>query len=54
MEEMCPMRRFAQQVEIAKPAVFLASDDASYITRASLVVDGGLSEGFRIAALDRM
>ncbi|MBV2205684.1 MAG: SDR family oxidoreductase [Pseudomonas sp.] len=54
MEEMCPMRRFAEPIEIARPALFLASSDASYITGASLVVDGGLTAGFRIAAFDRM
>jgi NAD(P)-dependent dehydrogenase (short-subunit alcohol dehydrogenase family) len=54
MEQMCPLKRFATPQEIAKPAVFLASSDASYITGASLVVDGGLTAGFRIAAFDRM
>ena len=54
MEEMCPMRRFAKPEEIAAPAVFLASPGASYVTGAALVVDGGLTAGFRIAAFDRM
>lgn len=54
MEEMCPMKRFAQPEEIARPAVFLAGSEASYVTGASLVVDGGLTAGFRIAAFDRM
>jgi NAD(P)-dependent dehydrogenase (short-subunit alcohol dehydrogenase family) len=35
-----PMRRSAQPDEVARPALFLASDDASYISGASLVVDG--------------
>jgi NAD(P)-dependent dehydrogenase (short-subunit alcohol dehydrogenase family) len=36
-----PMARFGEAAEIAKAAVFLASDDASYITGAELLVDGG-------------
>ncbi|MFB8387124.1 SDR family NAD(P)-dependent oxidoreductase [Microbacterium sp. NPDC055910] len=35
------LTRAADPVEIAKPMLFLASDDASYITGTSLVVDGG-------------
>jgi NAD(P)-dependent dehydrogenase (short-subunit alcohol dehydrogenase family) len=36
-----PMRRIGQPIEIAKPILFLASDDASFITGTELVVDGG-------------
>jgi len=39
--ERIPMRRPALPEEIARPALFLGSDDASYITGACLVVDGG-------------
>ncbi len=40
-----PMGRPGRAEEIAAAAAFLASDDASYITGAMLVVDGGLMAG---------
>lgn len=36
-----PMRRLGDPVEVAKAALFLVSDDASFITGAALPVDGG-------------
>jgi len=38
-----PMSRWGRVEEIAEPAVFLASDAASFMTGQVLVVDGGLS-----------
>ena len=38
-----PLMRLAHADEIAKAFAFLASDDASYITGTSLVVDGGFT-----------
>ena len=38
-----PLRRAAQPIELAKVALFLASDDASYINGQAIAVDGGLS-----------
>ena len=41
-----PMGRFAEAAEIAAAACFLASDDASYITASTFLVDGGLSGAY--------
>lgn len=38
-----PMGRVGKPEEIAKLAVFLASDDASYITGTHIVIDGGMT-----------
>lgn len=38
-----PSKRFASSEEVAKTALFLASDDASYFVGAELVVDGGMT-----------
>lgn len=41
LEAITPMGRLAEAQEIARVALFLASDDASYITGAAIAVDGG-------------
>ena len=41
-----PMGRFARSDEIAKGALFLASDDSSYVTASTFLVDGGLSGAY--------
>lgn len=41
--QLNPLRRAAQPVEMAQVALFLASDDASYVNGQAITVDGGLS-----------
>jgi 3-oxoacyl-[acyl-carrier protein] reductase len=45
IKKMIPMRRLGQPHDIARAAVFLAGDDAGYITGQVLTIDGGLSLG---------
>lgn len=42
-EAMCPMGKQGEAWDVAYAALFLASDEAKYITGTTLVVDGGLS-----------
>ena len=43
--ERIPMGRFGEPEEVARVALFLASDDASYVTGHTLAVDGGYLAG---------
>lgn len=42
-ERMIPLGRYARPMEVASAALFLASDEASYVTGEIIKVDGGYS-----------
>ena len=44
LRESAALKRIGGADEVARVALFLASDDASYVTAAEFVVDGGFSE----------
>ena len=41
-----PMGRFGEAKEIAQAALFLASDESSYMTGAEFIVDGGITAAY--------
>ena len=41
-----PMGRLAEATEIAKAALFLASDESSYVNGATFLVDGGITAAY--------
>jgi NAD(P)-dependent dehydrogenase (short-subunit alcohol dehydrogenase family) len=41
-DALCPMKKMGDAWDVANAAVFLASDEAKYITGVLLPVDGGL------------
>jgi len=41
-----PAGRFADVREIATAALFLASDESSYVNATSFMVDGGISQAY--------
>ena len=41
-DQMIPLRRHATPAEIARSVLYLASDDSTFVTGATLAVDGGM------------
>jgi NAD(P)-dependent dehydrogenase (short-subunit alcohol dehydrogenase family) len=41
-----PMGRFARAEELANAALFLASDESSYVNATAFVVDGGITGAY--------
>lgn len=45
IKETVPLQRVADPIEIAYGALFLASDESSYMTGSEMVIDGGVTAG---------
>ncbi len=43
--DQTPLRRFGEAADVARAALFFASDDSAFITGAELAVDGGMAAG---------
>lgn len=41
-----PMGRLAEAIEVARAALFLASDDSAYVNGTTFLVDGGISQAY--------
>src|SRR6185503_9056413 len=54
MEGSIPMRRLGSVEDVANAVLFLASDEAAYITGQTLIVDGGQVLPESLAALEEM
>jgi NAD(P)-dependent dehydrogenase (short-subunit alcohol dehydrogenase family) len=44
VESTVPLKRLGMPEEVARAAVFLASDDSSYVTGSEIFVDGGSAQ----------
>jgi NAD(P)-dependent dehydrogenase (short-subunit alcohol dehydrogenase family) len=43
LRSQIPLKRFGEPIEIAKAAVFLASDESSFMLGSEMIIDGGTS-----------